>query len=102
MKNKIIDVISDIVSKRQRNFTENFTVYILNTGKIGKVPEFKFDKFLEDHFLRWYKCNNYIVTTSALDFKQIYINYKFYPIKRIFLSEIIPYLAQIFNCPSQT
>ena len=50
MKNKIIDVISDIVSKRQRNFTENFTVYILNTGKIGKVPEFKFDKFLEDHF----------------------------------------------------
>ena len=36
MKNKIIDVISDIVSKRQRNFTENFTVYILNTGKIGK------------------------------------------------------------------
>ena len=40
-------------------------------------------------------------TTSALDFIQFYIFYKFYPIKRMYLSERIPYLAQAFNCSSQ-
>ena len=58
--------------------------------------------YLEDHILRWYKCNIYIVKTSALDFKQLHIVCKFCPIKRIFLSERIPYLAQIFDCSSQT
>ena len=32
--------------------------------------------------------------TSALDFKQLYIFYKFYLIKRIYLSERITYLEQ--------
>ena len=41
------------------------------------------------------------VTTSALDFKQLYIFYKFHVIKRLYLPERIPYLAQIFNCSIQ-
>ena len=35
--------------------------------------------------------NIYILTSSALDFKQFYMIYKFYLIKRIFSSERIPY-----------
>ena len=60
-------------------------------------------QILEDHVLemmRWYKGN--IVTTSALDFKQLYIIYKFYPIKRLFISEKTPYFAQTFNYWSRT
>ena len=46
-----------------------------------------------------YNCNIYIIATSALDFKQLYIIYKFYLIKRIFL--IWKDLAQIFKWLSQ-
>ena len=42
--------------------------------------------------------NNYIVTISALDFKQVYAFYKFGPIKETFLCEIIRYLVEKFNC----
>ena len=60
------------------------------------------EKFWKKIFSRWHKCNIYIAATSGLDFKQLYIIYKFYPIKRIFLSERIQYLTQICNCSSQT
>ena len=73
MKNKIINLISNIISKRHGNIAENFTIFVSNAGKTGNVPEFKFNKFKKNIYLRWYKCNNYIVTTSALDFKQFYI-----------------------------
>ena len=43
---------------------------------------------------------NYFVTTSALNFKQLYIFYKYYPIKRTFLSERTRYFVQAFNCSS--
>ena len=43
----------------------------------------------------------YIVTSSALDFKQLYVFCKLYPIKQTFLSERVPYLAHIFNYSSQ-
>ena len=72
-----------------------------NAGKTVNVPEFEFDKFWKTIFWRSRKCNIYIVTTSALDFKQLYIFYIFFPIKWIYLSERIPYLAQTFNCSSQ-
>ena len=37
----------------------------------------------------------------ALDFKRIYKSHKFNPIKRIYLSERIPYLSKTFNGSSQ-
>ena len=45
MKNKSIDLISNIVSKRQGIFTEKFTIFFSNVGKIANVPEFKFNVF---------------------------------------------------------
>ena len=45
MKNKIIDLISNIMLKRHGVFTENFTTFFANAGKTGNVPQFKFDKF---------------------------------------------------------
>ena len=41
MKNKRIDHISKIMSKRQDIFTENFTIFYSNAN----VPEFEFNKF---------------------------------------------------------
>ena len=43
MKNKSIDLITKIKSKRQSIFTENFTIFSSNAGKTKNVPEFKFD-----------------------------------------------------------
>ena len=102
MRNKVIDLISNIMTKRHGVFTGNFTILFSNAGRTENVPQFEFDIFYKTIFFRWYKCNIYIVTTSALDFKQLYIIYKFYLIKRVFLPERIPYLAQTFNCSSQT
>ena len=46
MKNKSIDLISNIMSKRHGIFTENFTTIIFsNAGKTGDAREFKFGKF---------------------------------------------------------
>ena len=45
MKKKGINHMSKIMSKRSGVFTENFTVFFLNEGKTGNVPEFEFDKF---------------------------------------------------------
>ena len=45
MKNKEIDLISNIMSKRHGIFTENFTIFFSNAGKIENVSKFKFDKF---------------------------------------------------------
>ena len=45
MKNKRIDHISKIMSKRHDIFTENFTIFFPNAGKTVNMPEFDFDKF---------------------------------------------------------
>ena len=45
MRNKTIDLISNIMSKRHGIFTENFTIFFSKAGKTGYVPVFKFDKF---------------------------------------------------------
>ena len=45
MKNKSIDLIKNIMSKRHSIFTGNFTIFFSNAGKTGNVPEFKFDIF---------------------------------------------------------
>ena len=45
MKNKIIDLINNIMSKRHSSFTKNFTIFISNVGKSGNAPEIKSDKF---------------------------------------------------------
>ena len=45
MKNKRIDHISKIMSKRHYIFTENFTIFFSNAGKTTNFPEFEFDKF---------------------------------------------------------
>ena len=45
MRKKIIDLISNIISKCHGIFTENFTIFFSNAGKTGNVPEFKFDNF---------------------------------------------------------
>ena len=45
MKNKQIDHISNLTSKRHGIFTENFTILFSNAEKTGNVQEFEFDKF---------------------------------------------------------
>ena len=45
MRNKIIDLISNIMSRRHGISTENFTIFFSNIGKTGNVPEFEFDIF---------------------------------------------------------
>ena len=90
-KNKQIDHISKIMSKRHGAFIDNFTIFLLNSEKTGNLPEFEFDKFYKNIFSRSYKCNIYIVTTTVLDFKQLYIFYRFDPITPIYLSKRIPY-----------
>ena len=52
MKNKIINLISNIISKRHGNIAENFTIFVSNAGKTGNVPEFKFNKFKKNIYLR--------------------------------------------------
>ena len=69
------------MSKRHDIFTENFTIFFSNAGKTVNVPEFELDKFQKTIFWGSRKCNIYIVTTSALDFKQLYMFYIFFPIK---------------------
>ena len=93
MKKPRTDHISNIMRKHRGIFNKNFIIFFSNSGQTGNPPEFEFDKFLKIIFWRQCKCNIYIVTTSALDFKQFYILYKFYP---------IPYSAQTFNCSIQT
>ena len=45
MKNKQTAHISKIMSKDHGIFTENFTVFLSNAGKNGKLLEFEFDIF---------------------------------------------------------
>ena len=45
MKNKRIDHINKIMSKRHDIFTENFTIFFPNAGKTVNMLEFKFHKF---------------------------------------------------------
>ena len=39
MKNRSIDVISNIMSKRHGIFTKNRTIFFSNAGKIENLPE---------------------------------------------------------------
>ena len=84
MKNKSINYISNIMSKLHGIFTETFTIFFSNAGKTINIPENKYSKFQKAIFCSLYKCNYYIVTTNASDFKQFHIIYKFYPIKQMF------------------
>ena len=45
MKNKSIELISHIMLKYHRIFTENFTNFVSNAGKTGDVLEPKFEIF---------------------------------------------------------
>ena len=45
MKNKSIDLISKIMSKRHGIFTENVTILFSIARKTGNMWEFKFDIF---------------------------------------------------------
>ena len=45
MKNKQIDHISKIMSKRHDIFTKNFIIFFSNAGKAVKAPEPAFYKF---------------------------------------------------------
>ena len=51
---------------------------------------------------RLYKCDIFVIRTSALDFKQLYMFYKFCPIKPMYLPDKTQYLARTFNGLSQT
>ena len=42
MRNKIMDLTSNIMSIRHGIFTENFTIFFSNAGKTGSVAEFEF------------------------------------------------------------
>ena len=65
--------------KTSRYFNRKpYHLFFSSARKTGKVPEFEFDQLLKTIFWRWYKSKIYIVTTNALDFKQLYIFYKFY------------------------
>ena len=44
MKNKRNDNMSNIMPKRHSIFTENFTIFFSNAGKIRNVPQIEFDK----------------------------------------------------------
>ena len=45
MRNKIIELTCNIMSKRHGIFTENIAIFLSNAGKTGSVPEFGFDIF---------------------------------------------------------
>ena len=86
MENKRIDHISKIMSKRHGIFTENLLLFS-NAGKTFRRQSFEDDINETLHQpVPWILKN--------------FIFYKFYPIKRIYLSEKIPYLAKTFNCSS--
>ena len=44
MKNKQIDHISNIMSKRHGILTGNFAIFFSSAGKARNVPDFEFDK----------------------------------------------------------
>ena len=45
MKNKQIDQINNVMSKRHGIFSKKIYYPFSNAGKSGNVPQFKFDKF---------------------------------------------------------
>ena len=45
MKTKIIDLLSNIMSKRQVIFTENFTIFLSNSAKTRNVPNSNLTNF---------------------------------------------------------
>ena len=45
MKNKSIDLLSNIISRLHGIFHENFTIFFSNAGETGNVVELKFDIF---------------------------------------------------------
>ena len=45
MKTKIIDLLSNIMSKRQVIFTENFTIFLSNSAKARNMPNSNLTNF---------------------------------------------------------
>ena len=86
------------MSKRHSIFIENFMTFLSIEQKFEKLLKFEFEKLLKISFWRWYKCDMYIKTSSALNFKQIYVFHKFCLLKQIYLSKRTPYLALTFTC----
>lgn len=101
-KNKWTDDINNVMLKLHSIFTGNFNKSFSNARKAWNVPEFECEYLKKIMFWRWCEYDIYIVTTSALGFKQLCIFCEFYPIKQIQLFKRIAYLAQIFNSSSQT
>ena len=97
LQNKQIDYVRNTMSKHQ-----NVKTHFSNTITTGNLREFKFERSLKIIFWWLYAPNSHIVTTSASDFKHLYIFYNFYPTKQTFWSEKIPYLTYIFNFSGQT
>ena len=71
--------------------------------KTGNMTEFKLTNFRILPFGNDIaKCNIFIIATSVLDFKQLYIFYKFYSKKKqMHLSDRTLYLVQISTCSRQ-
>lgn len=93
MNNKRDDHVSNIRPKGHGIFTENFVIFFSKAGKLETNQNLNFTFCRKPSF----KDNINVTTTSALDFKQFNIFYKFYLIKQLYLYERIPYLAQTFN-----
>ena len=58
MKNRQIDHISNIMSKRCGIFTENFTIFFEYTWETWNVPEFEYDKFQKKILMQYFYRNN--------------------------------------------
>ena len=82
-------MISNIMSKRHGILWKTIQLF-LKREKTGNMTEFKLTNFRRLSFGNDIaKCNTYIIATSVLDFKQLYIFYKFYPKNRyIYLTEL--------------
>ena len=94
-------MISNIMSTRHGILWKTIQLFS-KREKTGNMTEFKLTNFRRLSFGNDIaKCNIYIIATSVLDFKQLYIFYKFCPKKQIHLSDRTLYLVQIFTCSRQ-
>ena len=100
----ILHEVKAILQALQAMLFQNVTVFLPKTlpsifkmlEKSGTCQNSNLTYFRRPSF--WDDINlGFAVTTSALDFKQLYIIRKFYQIKQVSLSERIPYLVQTNN-----
>ena len=90
MRNKLTDHISNIMSKRNGIFNENFISFFQVQEKPETCRNSNFNNCRRPSF----GDDTNVKSIS----QQLYIFYNFYQIKRRHLSKRIPYLAQTFNC----